>query len=469
MAWFRVIATSKPFDWDWRILSVIGLLTLVALAFVPLTLTILQSRDSDALLIDMAGRQRMLLERHMKEVLEASQGMASEYSRTRLLINERLDVLMKGGETKVDGETISLPAAPTENIRTKLLHQGDRLQSLNVKVDRLLHMPAGLLHDKLREEVINDNALLLENAQEIVSLLDQYSDDRIRRLIWGESGAVLLIVTVASLGTWRFFKAEQELKHSQAMTMEALRQGDILKSALLSSVSHELRTPLTAIRSMLFGLRDELQMNQYEGELLVGIEEQVDYLNRLVGNLLDMSRLEAGALKPHREWHVIEELVEGALRRVDILLGRRYLEVELAADLPPVFVDGVQIQQVLVNLLENAAKFSPTDSKIRIAAFVKNRELEVSVSNRSEAIPAHELERIFERFYRLKSKALSAAPGTGLGLAICKGIIESHGGRIKAESLPAGTTTLLFRLPLTYPDDQKQADFDACEPVQRAS
>lgn len=469
MSWLRFIPTKKPLNWNWRILSVIGLLTLVALAFVPLTLTILQSRDSDAMLIDVAGRQRMLLERYMKEVLQASQGMASEYSLTQLLIKERLDALVKGGETNIDGETISLPAAPTDAIRTKLLHQEDRLQSFGVKVETLLHTPSGALREKLREEVIEDSALLLESAHEIVSLLDQYSDDRIRRLIWGESAAVLLIVMVASLGTWRFFKAEQELKHSQAMAMEALRQGDALKSALLSSVSHELRTPLTAIRSMLFGLRDEVQLNQYEGEFLAGIEEQVDYLNRLVGNLLDMSRLEAGALKPRREWHVIEELVEEGIRRVDMLLRGRCLEIELAADLPPVFVDGVQIQQVLVNLLENAAKFSPTDSKIRIAAAVKNQELEVSVSNRGDVIPVHELQRIFERFYRLKSKSFSGAPGTGLGLAICKGIIESHGGQIKAESIPDGTTTVVFELPLTYPADHEQTYFPAGDPMQRIS
>jgi two-component system sensor histidine kinase KdpD len=463
------IATNRLIHFNWRILSVIGLLTLVALAFVPLTLTLLQSRDSDALLIDVAGRQRMLLERYMKEVLEASQGMPSEYLHTQLLINERWDALVRGGETIIDGQTISLPAAPTDAIKTKLLHQRDQLQSFTMKIEMLLHLPPGDLHASVREEVIKDSGSLLENAHQIVSLLDQYSDDRIRRLIWGESAAVLLIVIVASLGTWRFFRAEQELKQSHATAMEALREGDALKSALLSSVSHELRTPLTAIRSMLFGLRDELQINQYEGEFLAGIEEQLDYLNRLVGNLLDMSRLEAGALKPRRDWHMLEELMEEGIRRVDALLRGRCLEVELAADLPPVFVDGVQIQQVMVNLLENAAKFSPMDSRIRITAGVKNQELEVSVSNSGEAIPPHELQRIFERFYRLKSKGVSAAPGTGLGLAICKGIIESHGGKIKAESRPEGTTTLLFWLPLTYPNDHDQTFFPASQPAQRAS
>jgi len=467
MGQLMLMGTNRLINFNWRILSVIGLLTLVALAFVPLTLTILQSRDSDALLIDVAGRQRMLLERYMKEVLEASQDMPSDYLHTQLLISERLDALVRGGKTNIDGQTISLPSAPTDTIKAKLLHQRDEFQSFALKIDTLLHLPPGARQARLRDKVIKDSGSLLENAHEIVSLLDQYSDDRIRRLIWGESAAVLLIVIVASLGTWRFFRAEQELKQSQAMAMEALREGDALKSALLSSVSHELRTPLTAIRSMLFGLRDELQMNKYEGEFLAGIEEQLDYLNRLVGNLLDMSRLEAGALKPRREWHMIEELMEEAIRRVDALLRGRCLEVELPADLPPVFVDGVQIQQVLVNLLENAAKFSPMDSKIRIMAALKNEELEVSVSNSGAAIPPHELERIFERFYRLKSKGVSAAPGTGLGLAICKGIIESHGGQIRAESLADGTTTLLFWLPLTYPPDHEQTFFPACEPAQR--
>jgi two-component system sensor histidine kinase KdpD len=257
-------------------------------------------------------------------------------------------------------------------------------------------------------------------------------------------------VTLAVLGTWRFLKAEQALKVSQAKTLDALRQSDAVKSSLLSSVSHELRTPLTAIKSMLFSLHAVGPHSRASAEVLTSIEEQVDYLNRLVGNLLDMSRLEAGTLQPHREWNVLEDLVEGALRRLDVFIKDRPIDIQLGPDLPPISVDAVQIQQVLINLIENAVKFSSPGSPIRLAASVSERDLEMSVTNTGQEIPSDQLEKIFERFYRLGSTQSSRPPGTGLGLAICKSIIEAHGGRISARS-SGGETTFLFRLPFLNP------------------
>ncbi|HEU4683823.1 MAG TPA: ATP-binding protein [Nitrospira sp.] len=443
-----MITPSRPHTYDWRLLSIVGLLTLVALAFVPLTLTVLQSRDSDALLIDMAGRQRMLLERYMKEVLQASQGLPAEYHRTGALLHERWDALIQGGLTNVDGQIVSLPAAPTEPIRKSLLAQQRELDAFKLKIEALIH---GRLPDhereNLREEVINDNAVLLEQAHEVVSLLYEHSKSRIQRLIRGEAAAVLLIVAVASLGTWRSFKAEKELKQSQAMTMEALRQADAMKSALLSSVSHELRTPLTAIRSTVFSLLDDGHTESSRREFLGNIEEQVGYLDRLVGNLLDMSKVEAGALQPNRQWHVLEELLEAAVRRVDVLLKERVLQIELARNLPPVYVDGVQIQQVLVNLLENAAKFSPPHTSIILEASMSNGTLKVRVSNTGEGISPEHLPRVFDRFFRGAAGRAGGPPGTGLGLAICKAIIEAHGGEITVQSSPGNETAFLFCIP----------------------
>jgi two-component system sensor histidine kinase KdpD len=272
---------------------------------------------------------------------------------------------------------------------------------------------------------------------------------------------------LAILGIWRFLKAEQALKVSQARTVDALRQSDAVKTSLLSSVSHELRTPLTSIKSMLFSLRHDEPLTRVSAEGLASVEEQVDYLNRLVGNLLDMSRLEAGTLQPHREWNVLEELVEGAIRRLDIFIKDRPVDIELAADLPPISVDAVQIQQVLINLLENAVKFSPPGSRIRLAASVIGRELEVSVTNTGPVIPPAELEKIFERFYRLGSGQAPKPPGTGLGLAICKGIIEAHGGRISARSLDS-ETIFSFRIPFTNPMDEDAHNISFL-PLERAS
>jgi two-component system sensor histidine kinase KdpD len=182
-----------------------------------------------------------------------------------------------------------------------------------------------------------------------------------------------------------------------------------------------------------------------------------------------MSRLEAGTLTPRREWHVLDELVEGAVRRVEPLLAGRKLDLHLAQDLPPIAVDGVQLQQVIVNLFDNAIKFSPPDSTIRLTAALAGDSLEMRISNTGEGVPPNELDRIFDRFYRVQAGRSSGPPGTGLGLAICKGIVEAHGGSIVAQSVPGKETTILFRIPLTsWPTT---GDRGESEPnlVQRAS
>ncbi|MFQ5991472.1 MAG: PAS domain S-box protein [Nitrospiraceae bacterium] len=244
-------------------------------------------------------------------------------------------------------------------------------------------------------------------------------------------------------------RAEEELRKSEAKTIAALRQSDALKTALLSSVSHELRTPLTAIKAMASSLtgNDGKVTRSVRAEFLEGIHEGIDYLDRLVDNLLDMSKIEAGTLDPRREWHLLEDLVEAAIRRQGKSLQARALEVKLADNLPSILVDGVEIQRVLVNLLDNAVKYSLPDSPIRLEGSTTSTEVEVRISNRGEGIPAGDLQRVFDRFYRVQSGRKRTVPGTGLGLAICKGIIESHSGRIWIESDPGHVTMVYVRLP----------------------
>ncbi len=442
--------STRSRDIKRTVAGILGLLIVTALAIVPLTLTILHSRESDAFVIDLAGRQRMLLERHLKEVLLASMGENGRHQRTRALLEERVQTLIQGGGFIADerGEAVTVPAAPTEEIRHTLLEQQRLMRLLFEKADSFL---SGVPNRPTRDALITDNADLLAVANEAVALLTQYSEDNVRTLIRWESAVVLLVVAMATLGTLRFVQAEKALRTSQAMTIEALHQRDAVKSSLLSSVSHELRTPLTAIRTMLFGLQhgSEPLASPVRQEFLAGIDREVEYLNGLVGNLLDMSRLDAGTLTPHREWHVLEELVEGAIRRLAVLLVGRDLQVALSPDVPPILVDGIQIQQVLVNLLDNAIKFSQPGTPIRLTAALAGNSLEVRVSNTGEGVPADELDRIFDRFYRVQSKRVSASPGTGLGLAICKGIVEAHGGLILAESVPGGETTIVCGIPLT--------------------
>jgi two-component system sensor histidine kinase KdpD len=365
---------------------------------------------------------------------------------------------------------LAVPAAPTDEIREKLLEQQRAMESLFAQADAFLRT-AQTGSGTARDDLLRDNTALLIIANDVVTLLTRHSEHNVQALIRWELAVVLLVVAGATWGTWRFLRAEQAFKQSQAMTVQALRQRDAVKSSLLSSVSHELRTPLTAIKTMLFSLRHDRESlsPSIRQEFLAGIDRELDYLNSLVGNLLDMSRLEAGTLTPRREWHVLDELVEGAVRRVEPLLAGRKLDLHLAQDLPPIAVDGVQLQQVLVNLLDNAIKFSPPDSTIRLTAALAGDSLEVHVSNTGEGVPPNELDRIFDRFYRVQSGRSSGPPGTGLGLAICKGIVEAHGGSIVAQSVPGKETTILFRIPLTsWPT---AGDRGESEPnlVQRAS
>ena len=255
-------------------------------------------------------------------------------------------------------------------------------------------------------------------------------------------------------------RSEEALRESEAKRIEALRQSDALKSALLSSVSHELRTPLTTIKASVSSLLGQGAggLAEVREEFLQGINLEIDYLTRLVENLLDMSRLEAGTLIPHCEWHPFEEIVEGAIRRMAGVLECHQLEVTLDPELPPVFVDGIEIQLVLVNLLDNAAKYSQESSIIRIEAILGSQQIEVRVIDKGEGIPLGDREKIFERFYRVRVKRDHSIRGTGLGLPICKGIVEAHGGQIWVESTKGGGATIAFSIPLQDPPPLQTLD-----------
>jgi two-component system sensor histidine kinase KdpD len=217
-----------------------------------------------------------------------------------------------------------------------------------------------------------------------------------------------------------------------------------LRSTLLSSVSHDLRTPLAAITGAASTLLGPKALGpEAERELKEAIHEEADRLNRLVSNLLDMTRLEAGSLQLQRDWHSLEELVGTALARLEGQTKERPVTVAIPSDLPLVSVDPVLIEQLLVNLLENAFKYTPPGSPVRVAAGVNEGSIEVEVADEGPGFPAGAEERIFEKFYR----GPSTAHGSGLGLPICKAIVTAHGGRIWAENRPRGAA-FRFSLPL---------------------
>lgn len=226
---------------------------------------------------------------------------------------------------------------------------------------------------------------------------------------------------------------------------KALEESDRLKSALVSSVSHELKTPLTAIKaSATTLLQDEAVASPaVRHELAESINRETDRLTRLVSNLLDMSRLEAGGLQPRCEWVSIGDVVADVLDRLDPMLQGRQVTVDIPEDLPETSLDFVLISQVLTNLLDNAVRYSPPGAAIVISAEVVRRQLRVTVFNQGSHIPPADLERLFDKFFRL-----STAPGgTGLGLAIAKGIVEAHHGRIWAENVGRRGVAFTFTIP----------------------
>jgi two-component system sensor histidine kinase KdpD len=255
-----------------------------------------------------------------------------------------------------------------------------------------------------------------------------------------------LLQTFASQGALALERAGLAEAESRAKVLE---ESDRLKSVLLSSVSHELRTPLSTIKAAASSLRGgEVGWDSPASiELVAAIDEEADHLNMLVGNLLDMSRIESGALKPKREWNILPEIVGGVLARMRRLTGEHRIEVNMPEDLPLVPVDYVQLEQVFTNLISNGLKYAPAMSVIHIGAQVGNEMIHVQVSNQGPQVPAEDIERIFDKFYRIT--AADRVTGTGLGLSICKGIIEAHGGRIWAENVSDGLA-FHFTLPLTW-------------------
>jgi len=221
-----------------------------------------------------------------------------------------------------------------------------------------------------------------------------------------------------------------------------------LRSALLSSVSHDLRTPLAAITgaaSVLLEEGDGTLTAEGRHEMLTTVADEAGRLNRLVANLLHMTRLEAGALDVKRSWHSMEEIVGAALHRITPLAGGRAIRVDVPPDLPLIAIDDVLIEQVIFNLVENALKHAPSAGPIEVIARRAADGIDVAVADRGPGLPPGGEEQVFEKFYRGEPTALTG--GVGLGLPICRGIVEAHGGRIRAENRPGGGAVFTFRLP----------------------
>lgn len=286
--------------------------------------------------------------------------------------------------------------------------------------------------------------LPLKTSRGVVGVLGVKSPDQTRYMTQAERMLLDNFANLAALAIERASFAEQ------AGQAEALRSSERLQSALLNSISHELRTPLASIMGALTSLEEDDSSQDFNREtrleLIQSAAGQAKALNHLVGNLLDMTRLQAGAVRLNITLTDTQELIGAVLGQMDDRLRGRNVEVIIAEGLPMARMDAVMIGQALINLLDNAVKFSPSDTTIWIIGAQQGDELRLSVQDQGPGIAEEERERIFEKFYR--GNTASKTGGTGLGLAICRGIIEAHGGQIWAENMPEGGLKVQFTIPL---------------------
>jgi len=245
---------------------------------------------------------------------------------------------------------------------------------------------------------------------------------------------------------------ERSRLRERATEAEVLQRADALKTALLNAVSHDLRTPLASIIASAGSLRQaDVQWSAAERETFAAdIEEQATRLSRIVTNLLDLSRMESGALRPERGWYDLSALVDDVVGRLRPLASAHRVRVAVPDDLPPVPLDYIEIDQVLSNLVENAVRHTPPGTDIDIAARVEEGSVAIEVTDNGPGIPAEALANMFDPFVRLSTMP-GGKSGLGLGLAVARGLVEAHGGHLGAQRRSGGGMTFRFTLPLESP------------------
>jgi two-component system sensor histidine kinase KdpD len=234
----------------------------------------------------------------------------------------------------------------------------------------------------------------------------------------------------------------------QARKSQVEMEAERLRNSLLSSISHDLRTPLATIVGSASTLVEESNTLQEADklELSRAIYDEAQRMSSLINNILDMARLDAGAVELNKQWYPMEEIVGVVLTRLQKRLAERTVTVKLPAGIPLIYVDAVMIEQVLINLLENALRYTPAGSALEILAEVMTGGVEISVADHGVGIPTGSEKKLFEKFYQLKHEA--AQSGVGLGLAICRAIVEAHGGKIQVHNRSTGGAIFSFFIPL---------------------
>jgi len=250
---------------------------------------------------------------------------------------------------------------------------------------------------------------------------------------------------------------ESILLANEAQNAQVLRNTEKLQTALLNAVSHDLRTPLVSVIGVLSSLQEEgMHLDDAAKMNLIQVaREEAERLNHLITNLLDVSRIEAGVIKISKRQSDVQDLVGAALEQLGSRTSGRPVNMEIPAELPYVSVDFGLIVQTLVNILDNALKYSPDNSPIDIRARQVGQEMQIEIADRGIGIPPADLAHVFDKFYRIQRP--DNVTGTGLGLSICKGIVEAHSGRIASENRPGGGTIIRLFLPVAKLDQNKGA------------
>jgi K+-sensing histidine kinase KdpD len=268
-----------------------------------------------------------------------------------------------------------------------------------------------------------------------------------------------------------------QVAFDRASQAEALKQSERLKSALLDAVTHDLRTPLTSIKASITTLIDEARGRTEEDqpvaldtesrlEMLEVIDEESDRLNRFIGGLIDLARIEAGELHLRRRWGAVDEIISTALSRAETFTQGRKVEVEIETELPVVRVDERAVSEVVYTLIDNATKYSRDGTTIKIRAQRSgDGMIAMAMEDQGEGIAVNLRERVFDKFFRATRDgdiSTHQPSGTGMGLAIAKGIVEAHGGRIWIESGTGGKgTRVVFTLPIGDEEITEQPEHSA--------
>ncbi|MGI8826676.1 MAG: ATP-binding protein [Chloroflexota bacterium] len=254
-----------------------------------------------------------------------------------------------------------------------------------------------------------------------------------------------LVTSFAAQAALVIARAESD---EERRRLTVLEESDKLKSALLSAVSHDLRTPLASIKASATSLLlSDAAWRREEGrEFLEAIDHEADHLNRLVGNLLDLSRIEAGVLRPVLDWYDVQELVDLVAPRLRPMLANHPFTIDVPSGIPPVRIDLVRIEELVLNLVENAVTYTPPNCPICLSVRTCDSALIITVVDHGPGVPSHQRQRIFETFHRSRVHG-DRDHGTGLGLAICRGIAEAHLGTIRVEDTPGGGATFVLTLP----------------------